>query len=70
MILSGPTDLVQTLYLEDCSTLVAVDIDETTGKIATASPTNVYVCRPYGKEEGLLKVTTLSPPASQCCILT
>ncbi|KAL9584717.1 MAG: hypothetical protein Q9212_001949 [Teloschistes hypoglaucus] len=55
VILSGPTDLVQTLYLEDCSALVAVDIDETTGKIAAASPTNVYVYRPYGKEEGLLK---------------
>ncbi|KAL8665513.1 MAG: hypothetical protein Q9202_002218 [Teloschistes flavicans] len=55
VILSGPTDLVQTLYLEDCSALVAIEIDETTGKIATASSTKIYVYRPYGKEEGLLK---------------
>lgn len=59
MILSGPTDLVQTLYLEDCSALVAIEIDETTGKIATASSTKIYVYRPYGKEEGLLKVIAI-----------
>ncbi|KAL8692137.1 MAG: hypothetical protein Q9218_002779 [Villophora microphyllina] len=59
MILSGPHDLIQTIYLEECSLLVAITIDETTGKIATASPSKIYVYRPYGKEEGLLKWSLL-----------
>ncbi|KAI4173510.1 MAG: hypothetical protein LQ343_002848 [Gyalolechia ehrenbergii] len=55
MILSGPSDLIQSIYHEDRHALLAVTIDELTGKIATASSTEVYVYRPYGKEEGSLK---------------
>lgn len=57
MILSGPSDLIQSIYHEDRHALLAVTIDELTGKIATASSTEVYVYRPYGKEEGSLKVS-------------
>ncbi|KAL8652424.1 MAG: hypothetical protein Q9210_002691 [Variospora velana] len=55
MILGGPNHLLQTIYHEGCPALLAVTIDETTGKIATASSQEVYVYRPYGKQEGLLK---------------
>ncbi|KAL8801436.1 MAG: hypothetical protein Q9182_004453 [Xanthomendoza sp. 2 TL-2023] len=55
MILSGPDNLVQTIYQEDCDTLIAVAIDEVSGKIAVASSREIHVYRPYGKEDGLLK---------------
>ncbi|KAL8719086.1 MAG: hypothetical protein Q9225_003864 [Loekoesia sp. 1 TL-2023] len=55
VILNGPNNLLQTIYHEDCHALLAITIDEVTGKIATASSTEIYVYRPYGKEEGLVK---------------
>ncbi|KAL8709370.1 MAG: hypothetical protein Q9220_005864 [cf. Caloplaca sp. 1 TL-2023] len=55
MILRGPHNLVQTIYHEACSALIAVTVDESTGKIATASATEVFVYRPYEHEEELLK---------------
>ncbi|KAL9606633.1 MAG: hypothetical protein Q9179_000219 [Wetmoreana sp. 5 TL-2023] len=55
IILGGPRDLLQTIYLEESSTLIAVTIDEATGKIATANPKEIYVYGPYGQEEGVLK---------------
>ncbi|KAL8670977.1 MAG: hypothetical protein Q9168_004508 [Polycauliona sp. 1 TL-2023] len=55
IILTGPHDLIQTIYHEDAEALTAVTIDETSGKIATASSREVHVYRPYGKEDGLLK---------------
>ncbi|KAL9638370.1 MAG: hypothetical protein Q9204_001528 [Flavoplaca sp. TL-2023a] len=55
MIFSGPHDLVQTIYHEDDEGLVAVAIDENSGKIATANSCEVLIYRPYGKEDGLLK---------------
>lgn len=56
MIFSGPHDLVQTIYHEDDEGLIAVAIDENSGKIATANSCEVLIYRPYGKEDGLLKV--------------
>ena len=55
VILGGPHQLLQTIYHEDRSDLDAVAIDETTGKIATCTLTEVTIYKPYGKEEGLLK---------------
>ncbi|KAL8949154.1 MAG: hypothetical protein Q9222_004719 [Ikaeria aurantiellina] len=55
MILRGPHDLVQTIYHEACPALVAVIIDENTGKIATASATEVFIYSPYEHHEELLK---------------
>ncbi|KAL8736926.1 MAG: hypothetical protein Q9181_002191 [Wetmoreana brouardii] len=52
MILSGPRDLLQTIYLEESSALIAVTVNEATGKIATASTKEIYLYGPYGQEEG------------------
>ena len=56
IIFSGPDNLVQTIYNDDCEALTAITIDEASGKIATASSREIHVYRPYGKEDGLLKV--------------
>ena len=55
-ILSGPRKLLQTIYLEESDPLDAVTFDEGTGKIATCSRSTLYLYRPYGKDEGALKV--------------
>ncbi|KAL8859597.1 MAG: hypothetical protein Q9178_003996 [Gyalolechia marmorata] len=55
IIFSGPDNLVQTIYNNDCEALTALSIDEASGKIATASSREIHVYRPYGKEDGLLK---------------
>lgn len=59
IVLGGPGRLIQTIYHEECDALIAVTIDEASGKIATASSNEIYVYRPYGREDSLLKVTTL-----------
>lgn len=56
MILDGPNNLIQTIYPEECRALLAVTIDDITGKIAAASSNKVYIYRPYGKEDGSLRV--------------
>ena len=55
VILSGPHQLLQTIYHEDLSDLDAVAIDETTGKIVTCTLKEVTIYKPYGKDEGLLR---------------
>ena len=55
VILTGPHQLIQTIYQDDQSPLDAVSIDRSTGKIVTCSSNEVTVYSPYGKEEGLLK---------------
>ncbi|KAL8775617.1 MAG: hypothetical protein Q9209_000113 [Squamulea sp. 1 TL-2023] len=55
MILSGSSNLLQAIYHEDCDSLIAVTIDELSGKIATANSHEIHLYRPYGKEDGLLK---------------
>ncbi|KAL8873409.1 MAG: hypothetical protein Q9174_001119 [Haloplaca sp. 1 TL-2023] len=55
IILGGPHDLLQTIYVQESCALNAVAIDDVSGKIAAASTEEIYVYRPYGKEEGLLK---------------
>ncbi len=59
MILDGPNSLIQTIYPEECHDLLAVAIDGITGKIAAASSKEVYVYRPYGRTEGLLRVSAV-----------
>ena len=56
VILGGPNDLIQTIYLDDCEALEGVTIDEKFGKIAVCSLEEVYIYKPYGREEGSLKV--------------
>ena len=55
-ILSGPRKLLQTIYLEESNPLDAVTFDKDTGNIATCSGSTVYLYRPYGRDEGALKV--------------
>ena len=57
-ILTGPHSLIQTIYLDECVALESLALSEGTGKIAACDSTVVYVYRPYGKDEGALKVCT------------
>ena len=56
IILGGPHDLIQTIYHDGSSALDAVAIDKWTGKIATCDSEEVYIYRPYGRNEGALRV--------------
>ena len=60
VILGGPQDLIQTTFLDECDAFHAVSIDENSGKIAVSSSNQVHVFKPYGLEDGMLKVTRLS----------
>ena len=60
VILGGPNDLVQTIYLDHCEELDAVVVDGNSGKIATCSSDEVYIYKPYGREEDMLKVAIQS----------
>lgn len=55
VILSGPHNLLQTLYLDEHSELDAVAIDGHTGKLAICSAQDVTIYKPYGRNEGALK---------------
>ena len=57
IILGSLRDLIQTIYLEECEALDGVTIDAASGKIATWSSNTIYVYKPYGREDGMLKVT-------------
>lgn len=56
VILDGPQNLLQTIYLDNEDDLQAVAFDEDSGKIAAASRTEVHIYRPGGKAEGVLRV--------------
>ena len=56
MILSGPYNLIQTIYDDQLLALEAVVMDEVTGKIAICSSDEIHIYKPYGKKEGALKV--------------
>jgi hypothetical protein len=56
ILLSGPSNLLQTIYQDEASDLEAVTIDESSGKIATCTGSKVLVYKPYGQDEGALKV--------------
>ena len=56
VILGGPHELIQTIYHDEHSELDAVAVDEATGKIAICSSKEVTIYKPYGREEGVLKV--------------
>lgn len=49
------------MYDEDASFLAAIAIDEATGKIATCTERNVRIYKPYGQNEGALKVSRYLP---------
>lgn len=56
MILDKPNRVLQTTYIEKEEELEAVTFDEATGKIVTCSNANIYVYKPYGQDEGAVKV--------------
>lgn len=56
VILDGAGTILQTIYGDDTSNLTAIAIDEAFGKIATAVGSNVHVYKPYGQDEGALRV--------------
>lgn len=56
-ILTGPHSLIQTIYLDGCVALESLALSAGTGKIAACDSKVVYIYRPYGKDEGALKVS-------------
>ena len=56
MILGGPHDVLQTVYHDEEEELIAIAIDEVSGRIAVCTERVLHVYRPYGQEEGALKV--------------
>ena len=56
VILGGPQQLLQTIYVDHCDRLSAVVVDACSGKIAACGGRTVSVYRPYGKAERALKV--------------
>ena len=55
-ILTGPYTLVQTIYQDECNVFESVAFSDSTGKLATCDTKSAYIYRPYGREEGALKV--------------
>jgi hypothetical protein len=56
VILKGPQDIVQTIYIDDVESLEAITIEETSGTIAVCGGKNVYIYKPFGREVDVLKV--------------
>ncbi|KAL2410541.1 Regulator of V-ATPase in vacuolar membrane protein 1 [Exophiala dermatitidis] len=55
VILSGPQTILQTIYVDTVDELIAVTLEETTGRIALCDDRHVYVYRPVGRDEGVLR---------------
>jgi hypothetical protein len=56
IILKGPKEILQTIYVDDVEELEAVTIEESSGRIAVCSKEHVYIYGPIGRDEGVLKV--------------
>lgn len=56
IILKGPQEILQTIYVDDVDELEAVTIEESSGRIAVCSQQQVYIYSPIGRDEGVLKV--------------
>lgn len=67
IILDRPTHVVQTIYIDDEFELEGVAIDEASGKLATCSTKSIYIFRPYGEDEGFVKVGELGARQGQWC---
>lgn len=60
IILGGPNNLIQTIYHDESVGFDAVSVDKLSGKIAISNEEEVYIYRPYGRDEGVLKVARVS----------
>ena len=49
-------NILQTIYIDDAEPLEAVALEEASGRIAVCDSKNVYVYRPLGKDEDVLRV--------------
>jgi hypothetical protein len=56
IILKGPKEILQTIYVDDVEELEALTIEESSGRIAVCSKEHVYIYGPIGRDEGVLKV--------------
>lgn len=59
IILGGPHNLIQTIYHDDSIGFDAVAVDKLSGNIAISNEEEIYVYRPYGRDEGVLKVASV-----------
>ncbi|EXJ87897.1 hypothetical protein A1O1_04824 [Capronia coronata CBS 617.96] len=55
VILSGPETILQTIYVDTVDNLLAITFEETTGRIALCDDSRVYIYRPVGREQGVLR---------------
>ncbi|KIW12484.1 hypothetical protein PV08_09761 [Exophiala spinifera] len=55
IILTGPQSVIQTIYVDTVESLLAITIDEATGRIALCDAEHVYIYRPVGRDEGVLR---------------
>lgn len=61
VILTGADTILQTIYDDDETQLEAIALDENSGKIATCAGSNIRIYKPYGQDEGALKVSITQP---------
>ncbi|EXJ82790.1 hypothetical protein A1O3_06605 [Capronia epimyces CBS 606.96] len=55
VILSGPQTILQTIYVDTVDSLIAITFEETTGRIALCDERHVYIYRPVGRDEGVVR---------------
>jgi hypothetical protein len=60
IILGGPHDLIQTIYHDNSLGFDAVSVDKSSGKIAISNEELTYIYRPYGRDDGVLRVASFS----------
>lgn len=65
VILGGPDDLIQTIYHDGSVGFDAVSVDKLSGKIAISNEKDIYIYRPYGRDEDVLKVARVSTPLTR-----
>jgi hypothetical protein len=56
IILEDAQKVLQTIYIDDARPLEAVTINEASGRIAVCDQTHVYIYKPMGREERVLRV--------------
>ncbi|KAF1937394.1 hypothetical protein EJ02DRAFT_56483 [Clathrospora elynae] len=55
VVLDRPDHVLQTIYIDEEAELEAVALDAVTGKLAACSTRHIYIYRPYGQDEGVVK---------------
>lgn len=55
ILLGGPQNILQTIYVDDIDFLESVAIEETSGRVAVSGGRHVFVYKPLGRDEGALR---------------